>query len=95
MSPHVYHPSGIKGTSPEHKEVNTRVISASTRIHMEGRRLSYVGIYRVPLLFQKKRMALLPIKKDERYPLPLWYTPKMARANNRYKNSPIHNWIVF
>lgn len=30
--PHVYHPSGIKGTSPEHKEVNTRVISASTRI---------------------------------------------------------------
>lgn len=54
---------------------------------MEGRRLSYVGIYRVPLLFQKKRMALLPIKKDERYPLPRRYTPKMARANNRYKNS--------
>ena len=93
MSPHVYHPSGRKGTSPEHKEVNTRVISTSTRIHMEGRRLSNVGIYGVPPLFQKKRMALLPIKKCIHY----WNKKKMrgilsragipARANNIYKNS--------
>lgn len=43
-----------KGTSPFHKEVNTRVISTSTRIHMEGRRLCYVGIYLFPPLFQKR-----------------------------------------